>query len=218
MQILNNRLVLDEGSAIDYKYASAGKWAPVIEPEVLVIHYGVTTNLNTLVAAQRESGYWAHLSIDGYTEGARGGVYHIRQHLDFNRKGSHAGPSHWNGRDSVNDVSVGIEISNPGPLIEKAGRLYTVHGQEWDRDQAVQLRHDIKACGYEWWAIYTDQEIDLLVEFSHLFVEQLGFRDIVGHDEIATPRGRKIDPGPAMPTRWLRKRMFGRENMLNEAA
>lgn len=177
---------------------------PLIVPEVVVIHYGVTRNLPDLVRAQRANGYFAHLSIDGYAH--KGARYLLHQLLPFNERGSHAGPSSYRGRDKVNGFSIGIEIANPGPLRMRNGKLFTTWGLDWPDDEAIQARHK-NGSPWERWATYTDQEIDILVGvIQALKIAYPSIRDVVGHDEIAP--GRKSDPGPAFPMVWLREKLF----------
>lgn len=179
-------------------------------PELIVIHYGVTRTLPELVAAQRARGYWAHLSIDGFDDAGGHGVdYVIHQALPFNETGSHAGESEWRGRESCNAFSIGIEIANPGPLIEKDGGLVDVHGQPWPRDEAEEHVHSFPGAPKNWrhWAHYTDQEIDILIGVCRALKRAYPtIVDVVGHDEIAP--GRKFDPGPAFPMAWLRETLF----------
>lgn len=209
-------LQLDSGvTDTNLEQLPAKGWKQTIEPEVLVIHYGVTHSLDTLVAAQKAQNFWAHISHDAFVKGSHGAWYEIRQHVAFNKRGSHAGKSHWNGKDAVNGFSIGIEIANPGPLVErKNGKLYTTYGKEWPRDEAVNLEHKNGRSPYEWWAIFTNQEIDFCLEMSFLLKKELGLVDVVGHDEIAPYR--KIDPGPAFPMEWLREQVYGRSHILGE--
>lgn len=202
LRIVEDRLEGD--STISVKNISAPFYG-TIRPEILVIHYGVVHDLPSLVAAQKARGYWAHLSIDGSAEiGA-----HVVQSLPFFARGSHAGASSYRGRDSVSSFSIGLEIANPGPLIERGGRLFTVYGKEWPREQAIEIRHRLPTPP-EWthWATYSDQEIGICVEICNLLRDELGIRDVVGHDEISPDRKR--DPGPAFPIDWLRERTFGK--------
>lgn len=189
----------------------------------LVIHYGVANSMRSLVGAQRATGYWAHLTIDGYTAGPHGTKYEVFQSMPFNMKGSHAGKSSYKGRKSCNHFSIGVEIANPGPLIRCAdGKLRTDTNAKkffqgkgtpvWPEDEAIESLHQdgrrrIMPYG-EWthWATYTDQEIDILVEVGRaLFKAYPTLQDVVGHDDISP--GRKSDPGPAFPMDYLRKKV-----------
>lgn len=178
---------------------------PIITPEVIVIHYAVTDSIGSTVAAQGARGYWAHLSIDGHSVGDGG--YQVVQAMPFNNRGSHAGKSSYRGRSGVNAFSVGIEIANPGPLIEKGGELFTVWGSRWTGPYIAARHKSRSPANWNHWADYTDQEIDLCVEICHTLKNHYpSIVDVVGHDEIAP--GRKFDPGPAFPMAWLRKKVF----------
>lgn len=208
--MVNSSHVLDCGDLYDFKYLAA-KRGRKITPEVIVIHYGVTHNLSSLVAAQRARGYWAHLSIDGFTDGERGrNVYQVRQAMPFNEMGSHAGKSSYEGRPSVNSFSIGIEIANPGPLERgKDGKLRTVYGKLWPEDEAEAHQHPNLPASHPWkhWAHYTDQELDILIDICRtLRAKYPSIVDIVGHDEIAP--GRKFDPGPAFPIDYLKSKVL----------
>jgi len=182
-----------------------------IMPKVIVIHYGVTHSLDALVAAQRARGYWAHLSIDGYIDGEHGtgSVYEVFQSMPFNMRGSHAGKSSYRGVKRVNDFSIGVEISNPGPLVRNdVGDLVTTYGKYWPEEEAVGANHHNGPASWKHWAAYTNQEIDILVGVCHALRQAYpSIEDIVGHDEISP--GRKFDPGPAFPMSWLRDQIFG---------
>lgn len=46
---------------------------------------------------------------------------------------------------------------------------------------------------------YTPKQLDALTEASIALHEHYKFEDILGHEEVATPRGRKSDPGRYFP-------------------
>lgn len=213
-EVINHRLVWDNPN-LELKWDPISpKYPREITPTLIVCHYGVTRSLPELVRAQRARGYWAHLSIDGFTSPTArlGTVYQVHQALPFNMKGSHAGESSWKGRKGCNDFSIGIEISNPGPLLRGAdGKLRTVHGQEWPEDEAIEAQHrnQPQPKGWDNWAIYTDQEFDILITVCRALVKAYPTIDsIAGHDEIAP--FRKWDPGPAFQIDYLREMTFGK--------
>lgn len=171
---------------------------PIILPELLVVHYGVTDSLDALVSTQQHQGYGAHVSIDGFWEGERS-VCRVVQHIPFNRRASHAGKSAWNGRPRVSDFSVGIEISNPGPIV--GGK--TVWGKSWPTAETVAAVHKSGLVpSWRHWATYTDQELDLVAHIYALLRQRYPVVEILGHDDVAP--GRKFDPGPAFPLDWVR--------------
>ena len=196
--IRNHWLELDEPNEEVSLTRAPERISHPIVPEVVVIHYGVLSDLDALIAGQRATGYWAHLSIDG--KRSTGADHQIFQSTAFNDRGSHAGRSAYKGRPSVNGFSVGIEIANPGPLIEHPdGTLRTVNGDEWDPCDAEEARHKHPYAprNWTWWAKYSPEEIALIVSSCRALHEEYGLKDIVGHHDIAP--GRKFDPGPLFP-------------------
>ena len=208
MRIVNHQLSPDDTGGIEVLPLSRwGKvksiWRPTITPTIIVIHYAVTSSLDALVRSQLATGYFAHLSIDGFSDGKRS-VMRVVQQLPFNKRGAHAGESEWNGRKRCNGFSIGIEIANPGPLVN--GR--TVYGQVWDPKDAVETG---PIPGYPkqwtWWARYSNEEMAILASVCRaLRVEYPSITEIVGHSDVAP--GRKFDPGPAFPLSWLRQAVF----------
>lgn len=197
MKIENHRLV---GNGVRYDFDEGFKR---MTPEVVVIHYAVTTNVNATNAALRASDYLsAHVTVD--STGA------VTQMVPFNLVAYHAGKSDYHGRTSVNGFSVGIEISNPGPLIKQPdGSLKTVYGKTWTGD-AVEATHKSGLAPKSWthWAAFSEKELGLCVEICGLLRDEYGIKDIVGHDDISP--GRKFDPGPAFPLDWLRDCVLGK--------
>ena len=184
-----------------------GKAGRPITPELVVIHYAVTDSLDATVRTQQARGYWAHLSVDGFSDGQRSEMRAVQQ-VPFNRRASHAGQSSWRGRERVNDFGIGIEIANPGPLLEGAdGKLRRVYGKIWPQDDA---QHTGSAPGYpkawKWWAKYSTEEMAILVTICRMLRAEYGITEIVGHSDISP--GRKFDPGPAMDLAWLRQSVF----------
>lgn len=95
------------------------------------------------------------------------------------RKAWHAGVSSLWGRDNVNDSSLGIELVDvdrpaPGAATIGAGETYT------DAQLTALLA----------------LTVDLVVTYPAISLNR-----IVGHEHIAVPRGRKVDPGPDFPWR-----------------
>jgi len=201
----------------------------VIVPRVIVAHYAVTSSLSATVAAQAQSGYRAHLSIDGYVDNDRDGEPDnqeedidvkqvtsgnrkmvVSQLVNFKCRGAHAGESIFAGEHGVNNFSIGIEIANPGPLVEKNGKLYTVYGKKWPKKDALPAVHSFKFAPGAWkhWAKYTQEEVEAFIKIARLLVSEYDtITSIVGHDEISP--GRKFDPGPAFPMEEIRRAVFG---------
>ncbi len=104
----------------------------------------------------------------------------IHQYIDWEARAWHAGVSEWEGRNSVNDFSIGVELLVAG-----------IH--DWNSFvRALQEPHP-----------YTDKQYSSL---GWLFAQtqsttNIGLADVAGHDSVAgdAVRGEgkgKIDPGP----------------------
>lgn len=96
---------------------------------LVVLHYTGMASLEDAIArltdpapkAGRYPGPWQAPDIDPetplsrvsahYVVGENGAVFQLVQE---DRRGWHAGVSHWAGQDGVNDISIGIEIANGG--------------------------------------------------------------------------------------------------------
>lgn len=140
----------------------------------------------------------------------RGG--NITQLVDPEKVAWHAGVAMlpMKGMDTydVNLHTIGIELGNLGRLDKLPGDsfCYTVDGQ---RKQYVgpypihsQLVFNQSLIVGGWWEPFRKEQMDGLRELLQILAGG-GYREAVthlfGHDEIAIPVGRKIDPGAAFP-------------------
>jgi N-acetylmuramoyl-L-alanine amidase len=172
-----------------------------IEPTLLVIHYTVVRTLKATVSAFRSpaSNASAHVVID--VDGT------LAQLVPFNRKAWHAGESEWAGRVGCNLFSIGIELVNPGPLVQKGGVFYDVNSVRWDHE-VIEAKHKNGRAPWTHWAAYSATQLACLTEVGSLLVAAYQLADVVGHDDIAP--FRKSDPGPAFAMDALRNALFGR--------
>lgn len=169
---------------------------------VAVIHYAVTGSAGATAAVLRAREYVScHLSIDASGR--------IVQQVPFDRVAWHAGASEYRGRKDVNKFSLGIEIGNPGPLLKAdGGGFKTTWGAPWAGGVLEAWHPNTPGRGWRYWAEYSQTELDLCAHICTLWKLEYGIVDVVGHDEIAVPVGRKSDPGPAFPMHWLRGVVF----------
>jgi len=198
-------------SHVDHEYKKDYKYDVKIVPRVIVVHYGVTHSLDMLSGALLSTSNSAHIGIDGFKDAQRASVMQVCQYVPFNIRAGHAGrDAVWKGQKGVNNFSIGIEISNPGPLIMRAdGKLVTDYGKEWPIEDAIEARHQRNRAPGKWthWAKYTDEEYGLLVSICLALIQKYPtIVDIVGHDEI---RKDKYDPGPAFNMPYLYNSVFG---------
>lgn len=120
------------------------------------------------------------------------------------RKCNHAGESTWRGRQYCNGFAVGIEIVNPGKLLERGTGAVASFGTVYDRNRYSIERSYSKAHGGDgWWMPYTTAQLESV---EHL-VEALSrayptITEVVGHHDVSP--GRKCDPTPLMD--WDRMR------------
>lgn len=203
MRIENHRLV---SATPDFRpeYSPDEQGGPLPkEGLIAVIHYSVT---ETAEATKRVLDYRdfvsCHLTIDK--------TGRIIQMVPFDRVAFHCGGSEYMGRRDCNKFSLGIEVSNPGPLLKMPdGSYQTTYKKPWTGN-VVEAWHpnDESQRGWRYWAEYSQTELDLCAHIVTLWKLEYGLVDVVGHDEIAVPVGRKSDPGPAYPIDWLRKVVF----------
>ncbi|WP_153846297.1 N-acetylmuramoyl-L-alanine amidase [Sphingobacterium paramultivorum] len=103
----------------------------------------------------------------------------VTQMAKFNQITWHAGRSEWNGFTNLNRYAIGIEQENMGMV----KGVY----QDWTE---VQIQKCIEVC-------------------KALVKAYPTITDILGHEEVATPFGRKDDPGPKFPMDRVRLEVFG---------
>lgn len=167
-----------------------------ITPRFIVMHYtaGWTARsaVNTLTSPS--SRVSAHVTID-----QNGVVY---QHVPFNIKAWHAGPSRYAGYTNLNSHSIGIEIVNPGYLRRLAsgeyrdstGRVLSAR----EVGPVVESPHSRVGSGNFYWPVYTEAALEAVEDLTRELIDAYPIIDIVSHEEIDT-RGWKTDPGPAFP-------------------
>lgn len=100
----------------------------------------------------------------------------ILQLVPENMRAWHAGASSWQGKNNLNDSSIGIEIENMGYTKADTSR-------EWDP--------------------YTAEQIQVLIMLSKDTIKryQIPPNNVLGHSDIAPQR--KNDPGPLFPWQQL---------------
>jgi N-acetylmuramoyl-L-alanine amidase len=208
MRVVDHWLETEPADSVQLqRLLESDRGGPIV-PEAIIVHYSVTANLQGTVQALKARDYVScHLAIDGYREGERS-VLQCAQMVPFNRRAYHAGESSWNGRPALNGWAIGIEVSNPGPLLLRNGQLFTTWGSRWVGD-SVAATHASGLAPHEWnhWAPFTDEEIELLIQLcATLRAAYPTIREVLGHDQVAP--GRKFDPGPCVNLDVIREAVF----------
>lgn len=172
-------------------------------PELVVLHYTAgaswDSDLRSLTTKdEREAS--AHFLV--------GRAGELAQMVPVNRVAWHAGKSAWNGRNACNRFSIGIEISNWGPLVQREGKYWAWPGNfektDIPEERVIAGRHKNPSCSFRFWEEYSyacrsTLEMLLLSLFSAL----PSLRALCGHEDVSP--GRKIDPGPALDVGYFRK-------------
>lgn len=198
MTIKNHRLV-------GAPYVASPNKSGKITPKFIVMHYtaGYTAQsaINTLT--RKGSGVSAHVTVDLNGE--------ITQHVPFNVKAWHAGPSRWMGYNGLNSHSIGLEIVNIGWLRSLGnGQYQDAYGnRRTDADfpnGMVAAPNARVGSGTLYWPNYTQEQLHAVDALTADLVGKYNIMDIVSHEEIDT-RGWKTDPGPAFPMNLFKRHL-----------
>ncbi|HDL8639903.1 TPA: N-acetylmuramoyl-L-alanine amidase [Yersinia enterocolitica] len=146
----------------------------------LVLHYTATDDAESL-RLLTQGDVSAHYLVKTYPESLNGKPV-VLQLVPESQRAWHAGVSYWQGRNNLNDTSIGIEIVNRG-FTER------------------MLRR-------EWYA-YNESQIELIERLTKDIVERYNIdpANVVAHSDIAPLR--KSDPGPLFPWKRLAEQGIG---------
>ena len=200
MKIRNHKLV-------EAVQAYSPNQSGTINPKFIVMHYtagwSAKSAINTFKNPKSRVSAQVTISKNGT----------IYQHVDFNKKAWHAGPSKFGGYSGLNSHSIGIEIVNPGWLRKVTGGYQDSYGKfhtEKSVGRVVAAKNARVGGGTFYWPLYTEAALDATEELTELLIAEYGIIDIVTHEEIDT-RGWKTDAGPAFPMNRYRKLLNHRD-------
>jgi N-acetyl-anhydromuramyl-L-alanine amidase AmpD len=194
----------------------------LIAPSVIVVHFTAGAGgAKASIGWMNKAGTSSHVVID-----RTGGIW---QSLPFTKIGYHAGKGDWEGfHNTLNHHSIGIELSNLGPMwLTPKNQYVDSYGREQTDRIPVPMPHrnagilDVRKIvgedAYEkivahgikdpnfnicWWEVFPDEQTKALQRLCSLLVTRYpSIKHIIGHDTYA--RMRKIDPGPALPLEKL---------------
>jgi len=191
-----------------------------IDPKFLLMHYTAGPSMEgairSLTNPKRKAS--AHLIIDKNGD--------VAQLVPFNHKAWHAGRSAWRISDEtiyegMNRFSIGIELVNGGRLLKSPGGKYrTWWGKIIDNDDVFIDEDYFITSKYANQSVhktgvaferYPEPQLTTALEICQELVEKFDIIDILGHSDVATPEGRKLDPGPAFPMENFQSVLYGRD-------
>lgn len=159
--------------------------------KTVVIHYTAIDYQESVRVLVDEDGLSAHyLVTDPNDASYSGGSARVIQLVDESKRAWHAGKSHWQGRNHLNDTSIGIEIINI-PHCETS--------PEFADSPSEHSKH--RLCTYP---DYPPRQIEQIVALMQGILARnpdIEPTSVVGHADIAFMR--KSDPGPRFPWHQL---------------
>jgi N-acetylmuramoyl-L-alanine amidase len=169
-------------------------------PDTIIIHYTAGSSAlsaaNWLARADVKAS--AHVVI-----GKDGEIYQI---VPFTNIAWHAGESSYGGRKSFNNLSIGIELDNPGYLTRAGNEYVAPFGTRYPANEVIEAVHRNEKTP-RFWHVYTAAQISACEELClALMAAYPSINQILGHEEIAP--GRKQDPGPAFPLEKFRSKLL----------
>jgi N-acetylmuramoyl-L-alanine amidase len=114
----------------------------------------------------------------------------IVQMVPLDQAAWHAGVSKLDAAEAVNNFSIGIEICNFGNLTKKDDKFYDYRGEPYKGPMPIHA-------GGAYWEPFTDAQYKSLAKLTNELLAKYPIKHITGHQDVALPKGRKIDPGPA---------------------
>lgn len=174
------------------KFANRGRFkTPNGEPDGAVIHF--TVSPNSPKSAEGVVRYLASKGLGCPVVDAYGTIY-VPEGFDWERDiGYHAGVSEWRGKKSVSNTKIGFELCGWGS---------DTKGKNLPADQ---IRRGPSNSGdkteYNYQKYTPEQEEFLFNVMPYLkakYPNTFKYDEVCGHDECATPKGRKNDPGQSL--------------------
>jgi len=181
-------------------------------PDTIIIHYtaGSSAESSANWLQRQDVKASAHIVI-----GKKGEIFQL---VSFENISWHAGESAYGGRTSFNKFSIGIELDNPGFLIQAGNDFVASFGTKYPANEVIQAVHRNETAP-RFWHIYTEAQIQACEEVCLALISKYPkINQILGHEEIAP--GRKQDPGPAFPLDKFRNKILhsNRQDDVDEAA
>lgn len=137
--------------------------------------------------------------------------------------GYHTGPaSHPVLGGALSRKLLGIEVANEGQLrLGNDGKFYTWFGSVVPKERVNHYPKDTGNIRAGYYAAFTKPQFDALVNFIFSLKRRFDYFDfdnVLGHDEIALPPGRKTDPGGSLGMTMEAFRKFLKDHYLPSGA
>lgn len=191
-----------KGMAFDIRTKASPNRGGEISPSLIVLHdtAGAIENESSIAwLCNPQARASAHFVIDRLGK--------ITQLVSCNIKAWHAGKSIYQGRQNVNDFSIGIEHVNPGKMLV-GGK--TAWGRVYDPDSYPTVPVTTPHHGSGHWMPYTELQLASSLELILALRDRYGIEDIAPHWEISP--GRKVDTNPLFPLAQFRGKLEGRQD------
>ena len=166
----------------DRTHRSPNKSRGKMKPTIIVLHYTGSGGKD----GSGDASYLSRASTRASAQLVIGREGDIHQLMGLNEKAWHAGKSKYNGKANLNHWTIGIEIDNWGWLDGRGINL-----------PEDQIHHETRF-NLKTWEKYKPAQLATVEEAIAAICEYYDIEDIVGHEEICVPYGRKQDPGPAL--------------------
>ena len=161
----------------------------------LVMHYTAEDYQGSLQELVHKSKVSSHYLVpESHDKSYLDDELKVLKLVNENERAWHAGSSYWQGRRTVNDQSIGIDIVNV-PNCERLPK---------DQTELVQgkrlLSNKLTPNKMCFFPDYDPKQIELLIELSKEILKKnpdISPTNIIGHSDIAPQR--KSDPGPRFP-------------------
>jgi N-acetyl-anhydromuramyl-L-alanine amidase AmpD/CubicO group peptidase (beta-lactamase class C family) len=156
--------------------------------KILVMHYTAIDYQKSVKALVDEGGLSSHYLIPERNDPSyKDGNLKVIQLVQESDRAWHAGNSYWQGREELNDQSIGIEIVNVPHCMRDSATLAGPKRENTPERLCVFPDYDPK-------------QIELLIKLSKDILARnpdISPTAVVGHSDIAPTR--KNDPGPRFP-------------------
>lgn len=159
----------------------------------VTIHYSAERALEPTVRALRGIGT-DRVSLGYHVLIARDGT--VTQLTRFSKRVYHAGKATWQGY-SPNAAHISVALLSHG-MLQRGGVLggfRTWAGEPVDPAEVAERPNNVNGRMAFWDAAPREQELALLKFLRWCMAHGIHASAICGHDECATPLGRKVDPG-----------------------